>query len=182
MTTTIADLNDLMRRVANRDRAAFASLYAATSGKLYGIVLRILRRPAVADEILQETYVRIWNNAGGFDPARSSPITWMATIARNRALDEVRKAAPVPLEQVPGLLEIRDPDMLASEKVELSGELARLLACLDGLEPEKRDIVKLAYLEGLSREELGQRFGHPAATIKTWLHRSLKQLKTCLTT
>lgn len=180
MPTTTAELNDLMRRVASGDRAAFSAVYAATSGKLYGIVLRILKRPEVADEVLQEAYVRIWNNAGSFDPARASPITWMATIARNRALDEVRKAVPLPLETVPGLLEMRDPDMLASDKLELAGELARLQACLDGLDAEKREIVKLAYLEGQSREELGQRFGHPTATIKTWLHRSLKQLKTCL--
>jgi RNA polymerase sigma-70 factor (ECF subfamily) len=180
MQTTTADLSDLMRRVADGDRAAFGMLYAATSRKLYGIILRILKRPEVADEILQETYVRIWSNAGSFDPARASPITWMGTIARNRALDEVRKATPVQLDQVPGLLEISDPDTLASDKVELAGELARLKACLDALDPEKREIVTLAYLEGQSREELGQRFGHPAATIKTWLHRSLKQLKTCL--
>lgn len=182
MPTTTADLIVLMRRVAQGDRAAFSALYAATSGKLYGIVLRISRRPDVADEILQDAYVRIWNNAGSFDPARASPITWMATIARNRALDEVRKATLLALDQVPGFLEISDPDMLASDKLELAGELVRLKACLEGLDPEKREIVKLAYLEGRSREELGQRFGHPAATIKTWLHRSLKQLKTCLST
>lgn len=181
MITSAADLESLMRRVATGDRAAFAALYAATSRKLYGIVLRILKRSDLAEEVLQETYVRIWNNAATFDAGRASPITWMATIARNRALDEVRKAVPVSIDDVSGLHEIRDPEPLASEHMEKAADMARLQACLEALGAEKRDIVKLAYLEGHSREELGRRFGHPAATIKTWLHRSLKQLKACLT-
>jgi RNA polymerase sigma-70 factor, ECF subfamily len=180
MRPTAGELSGLMQRVAVGDRAAFNAVYAATSAKLYGIVLRILKRPAVADEVLQEAYVRIWNNAASFDAAKASPITWMATIARNRALDEVRKVSPLSLDAVPGLNDIEDPQMLASEQLEIASDLARLRACLDKLEPEKRDIVKLAYLEGQTREDLGRRFGHPAATIKTWLHRSLKQLKTCL--
>jgi RNA polymerase sigma-70 factor, ECF subfamily len=179
--TIAGELDDVMRRVAQGDRAAFTILYSATSAKLYGIILRILKRRALADEVLQEVYVRIWNNAGNFDPARSSPITWMATIARNRALDEARKASPLSIEDVPAAFQIADPQMLASETLEIAGDLARLQACISALEPDKRDIVKLAYLEGLSREELASRFGHPVATIKTWLHRSLKQLKTCLT-
>lgn len=180
MQRTAAQLSDLMTRVAAGDRAAFADVYTATSAKLYGVVLRILRRPELADEVLQETYVRIWNAAARFDPARASPITWMVAIARNRALDEVRKATPVSLDALPGGLEIADPQMSASEQVELASDYQRLRACLDKLEPERREIVMLAYLEGMSREDLGNRFGHPAATIKTWLHRSLKQLKICL--
>jgi RNA polymerase sigma-70 factor, ECF subfamily len=181
MQTTPAQLSDLMQRVAQGDRAAFRTLYGATSAKLYGVVLRILRRRDLTDEVLQEAYVRIWNNAGSFDPQRASPITWMATIARNRALDEVRKITPVSLDQMPEALEIRDPQMLVSEQMEVTDEFKRLQRCLDGLEPQRRDIVKLAYLEGRSREDLGHMFNMPVATIKTWLHRSLKQLKTCLT-
>lgn len=182
MSLTSTELSELMLRVAGGDRAAFAAVYRATSAKLYGIVLRILRTPSLADEMLQETYVRIWNNAATFDPARASPITWMATIARNRALDEVRRAAPLPLDALPEGFEVRDPQPLVSERMEQDDEYARLRTCLDGLEPERREIVQLAYLEGRSREELGIMFGHPAATIKTWLHRSLKQLRACLST
>ncbi len=180
MRTTAAQLNDLLKRVAAGDRAAFALVYDATSAKLYGIVLRILKRTDLADEILQETYIRIWNNAAKFDPSRASPITWMATIARNRSLDEVRRIAPISIEDLPAGHEIRDPQMLVLEQMEVSSELAKLHSCLDALEPRRREIVTLAYLEGMSREELGLKFGHPAATIKTWLHRSLKQLKSCL--
>lgn len=180
MQRTAAQLSDLMARVAAGDRAAFAELYAATSSKLYGIVLRILRRRDLADEVLQETYVRIWHAAPGFDATRASAITWMSTIARNRAIDEVRRANFVSLDAMPDALEIADPQRLASEEVELASDYQRLLFCLDKLDPDRKEIVKLAYLDGMSREELGKRFGHPTATIKTWLHRSLKQLKTCL--
>ena len=170
-----------MSRVGAGDRQAFAVLYQATSAKLYGVVLRILKRRDIADEVVQETYVRIWNSASTFDPARASPITWMVTIARNRALDEVRRAVPVSLDAAPEALEVADGNMLALERLEIASDLARLAACIDGLDPERRDIVKLAYLEGLSREELGLRFGYPVGTIKTWLRRSMQQLKACLT-
>ena len=177
---TVDELNDLLRRVAICDREAFARLYAATSAKLYGIVLRILKRPDLADEVVQEAYLRIWTRATSFDPAKASPITWMAAIARNRALDEVRRVTPSSLEDIAPGFEIADTAMLASEQLEHKSDLMRLQRCLDALEPERRDMVKLAYLEGCSREVLGQRFGHPVATIKTWLRRSLLQLKTCL--
>jgi len=89
---TSAELVWLLAAVAKADHAAFERLYAATRAKLYGVVLRILRRKDLADEVMQETYLKIWNSAGGFDPASSSPITWMVTVARNRAIDQVRKA------------------------------------------------------------------------------------------
>jgi RNA polymerase sigma-70 factor, ECF subfamily len=178
--TTSDDLVRLLARVAQRDREAFAQLYAATSAKLYGVILRILRRRDLADEILQEVYIKIWEHAGSFVPDRASPVSWMAAIARNRALDEVRRKTPLALEDMPAGFEVADTLPLASETVERTQELQRLFNCLDGLDPQKAEIVKLAYLNGLSRDELASRFGHPAATIKTWLHRSLKQLKDCL--
>lgn len=181
MLSKPSELERLMAAVAAGEQEAFAALYRATSAKLYGVALRILRRRDLADEVIQEVYVRIWNSAAAFDPARASPITWMVTIARNRALDEVRRVAPLPIEEAPEALHVADDAMSASERVEIASDLERLRTCLDGLEPERRDIVRLAYLDGLSRKELGLRFGHPPGTIKTWLHRSLKQLKACLT-
>lgn len=177
---TAQSLGLLLQRIAARDRPAFAMLYSATSAKLYGIVLRILKRRDIAEEVLQDVYVKIWERAGDFEAGRASPITWMATIARNRALDEVRKVAPVSLEDMP---EGFDPASDAEGAFDLlaRGEDGKRLAnCLGALDPQKREIVMLAYLDGLSREELGQRFSAPVATIKTWLHRSLAQLKECL--
>jgi RNA polymerase sigma-70 factor, ECF subfamily len=178
--TTAAELAGLLARVAARDREAFAAVYTATSAKLFGIVVRILPRRDVAEDVLQDVYVKIWQSAGGFDPGRASAITWMATIARNRAIDEVRRRRPVSIEDAPEALEVAHsgPDPL--ESAQQSEALRRLNACLDGLEPDRRQMVLLAYYTGLSRDELAQRFATPVNTIKTWLHRSLAQLRKCL--
>ena len=174
------DLTDLLIRIAARDPAAFAALYKQTSAKLYGVVARILTRGDVADDVLQEAYVRIWEKAGDFDPVKGSPLAWMAAIARNRALDEVRRVRPVSLEDQPEGFEpaAEEIDPLAAR--ERSEGLMALVDCLKALDEEKRAVVLLAYYRGLSREALAKRFGRPVPTIKTWLHRSLAQLRDCL--
>src|SRR5215469_6378234 len=96
----------LLAAVAKGDQAAFERLYAATRAKLYGVVLRILRRHDLADEVMQETYLRIWNGAGRFDPRLSAPITWMVAIARNQAIDLVRKKSEASIEEQPEALEV----------------------------------------------------------------------------
>lgn len=175
-------LEELMARVARGDRDAFATLYGAVSAKLFGIIVRILRRREVAEDVLQDVFVKIWQKAADFDAARASPVTWMATIARNSALDVARKRTPLALDDAPEAMEVADPAAPVLEQLEQGEDLRRLQLCLDGLEAERQQMVRLAYLDGLSREELAQRFGHPVGTIKTWLHRSLKQLKECLGT
>ena len=174
------ELTRLLSRVAARDAAAFAALYKQTSAKLYGIVARILTRGDVAADVLQEAYVRIWEKAGEFDPLKGSPLAWMATIARNRALDEVRRVRPGSLEDQPEGFEpaAEEIDPLAAR--ERSEGLTALVNCLKALDEEKRAIVLLAYYRGASREALAKRFGRPVPTIKTWLHRSLAQLRDCL--
>ena len=173
-------LADLLSRVAARDATAFATLYKQTSAKLYGVIARILPRGDAGAEALQEAYVRIWEKAGDFDPAKGSPLGWMATIARNRALDEVRRVRPASLEDLPESFEpaANEVDPLAAR--ERSEALAALVDCLKTLDEEKRAVVLLAYYRGLSREALAKRFGRPVPTIKTWLHRSLAQLRDCL--
>jgi RNA polymerase sigma-70 factor (ECF subfamily) len=174
------DLSDLLKRIAARDATAFSTLYKRTSSKLYGVVARILTRGDVAADVLQEAYVRIWEKAGDFDPVRGSPLAWMATIARNRALDEVRRVRPASLEAQPEGFEpaAEEIDPLATR--ERSEGLAALVDCLKALDEEKRAVVLLAYYRGSSREALAKRFGRPVPTIKTWLHRSLAQLRDCL--
>jgi RNA polymerase sigma-70 factor (ECF subfamily) len=174
------DLTQLLGRIAGRDAAAFSMLYKQTSAKLYGVVARILTRGDVAADVLQEVYVRIWEKAGEFDPVKGSPLAWMATIARNRALDEVRRVRPVSLEDQPEGFEpaAEEIDPLAAR--ERSEGLTALVDCLKALDEEKRSVVLLAYYRGLSREALSKRFGRPVPTIKTWLHRSLAQLRDCL--
>ena len=173
-------LGDLLRQVAARDAAAFAALYKQTNAKLYGVVARILTRGDVAADVLQEAYVRIWEKAGDFDPVRGSPLAWMATIARNRALDEARRVRPVSLEDQPEGFEPAAEQINPLAARERSEGLAALVDCLKGLDEEKRAVVLLAYYRGLSREALAKRFGRPVPTIKTWLHRSLAQLRDCL--
>lgn len=173
-------LAQLLKRVAEGDRAAFAALYQATSLKLFGVVLRILRREELAEEILQEVYVKIWQRASDFTSDKASPIAWMAAIARNRAIDSLRRRQPSLVENNPGIEDVADGSATPGEQLEMSEELRRLEACLDGLEETKSKMVRLAYLDGYSRQDLAERFDQPVGTIKTWLHRSLKQLRDCL--
>ncbi|MEY9182479.1 RNA polymerase sigma-70 factor (ECF subfamily) [Bradyrhizobium sp. USDA 326] len=176
---TPAELVGLIEAVAKGDQAAFERLYAATRAKLYGVVLRILRRQDLAEEVIQETYVKIWNRAGQFNSALSSPITWMASIARNRAIDIVRKKSEVSIEEEPQAMEVaaESPDPLARR--EMTEELKRLLECIGRLEPDRQRLVLLAYYNGWSREQLAEKFAAPVNTVKTWLRRSMLDIREC---
>ncbi len=175
-----SELVRLVARVAARDSEAFAKLYKLTHAKFHGVVARILRGGDAAGEALQDAYVRIWERAADYDPLKGSPLAWMATIARNRALDEVRRVRPVSLEDLPEGFEpaAEEIDPLAAR--EASEQLRALLDCLKGLDEEKRRMVLLAYYRGHSRDALARRFDKPVATVKTWLRRSLLQLRDCL--
>ena len=175
-----AELVSLIAAVAERDQDAFQRLYEATRAKLFGVVLRILRRQDLAEEVIQDAYVKIWNNAAQFDSKVASPITWMASIARNRAIDVARKRGEVSIEEEPaaGNVAAETPDPLARR--EMTEELKRLLECIGRLEPDRQKLVLLAYYNGWSREQLGAKFGAPANTIKTWLRRSLLDVRGCL--
>lgn len=177
---TSQELVWLMAAVAKGDRVAFERLYGATRAKLYGVVLRILRRSDLADEVIQETYLKIWNSAGQFDPALSSPITWMVAIARNRAIDIVRKKPDISIEESPEVLDVaaENADPLAGR--EMTEELRRLLGCIGRLAEERRKLVLLAYYNGWSREQLAAKFDTPVNTIKTWLRRSIMEIRECL--
>ncbi len=177
--TSRQDLVAALQGVARGERQAFELVYAATSLKLYGIVVRIVGRRELADEVLQEVYVRIWRRAGDFDPSAASPITWLAAIARNLALDEARRKTAASIEDHPEALQHPSSDDPSADH-ERNEQLRRLHACLDGLGQERREIVLLAYHYGMTREDISNRFGRPVATVKTWLRRSLAQLKDCL--
>lgn len=177
---TPAELVSLIAAVAKGDEVAFERLYAATRAKLFGVVLRILRRQDLAEEVIQETYVKIWNSAGRFNPDLASPITWMASIARNRAIDVVRKRSETSIEEEPTAMEVAadTPDPLARR--EMTEELKRLLECVGRLEPERQKLVLLAYYNGWSRDQLAVKFETPVNTVKTWLRRSMTDIRECL--
>src|SRR5438477_10158615 len=145
---TPAELVWLIAAVANGDEAAFERLYAATRAKLFGVVLRILRRQDLAEEVIQEAYVKIWNGAGQFNPALASPITWMASIARNRAIDAVRKRSEISIEEEPTAMEVAadSPDPLARR--EMTEDLMWLMEFVGRLEPYRQKLVLLAYNNG----------------------------------
>src|SRR4030081_650140 len=169
---TPAELVWLVAAVAKGDEAAFERLYVATRAKLFGVVLRILRRQDLAEEVIQEAYVKIWNSAGQFNPGLSSPITWMASIARNGATDVVRKRSEVSIEEEPAAMEVAadSPDPLARR--EMTEELKRLLECVGRLEPDRQKLVLLAYYNGWGRGEVGGAFETPGNTGKTRPRRS----------
>lgn len=174
------ELETLLRRVASGDRAAFSALYVATSAKLNGIVLRIIRDRALAEDVLQDAFVRVWRNAGRYDAASGRPSTWLAAIARNAAIDVLRQRQAHQARH----RDIGDEALSAipdrSGGSVNPGERAALAGCLGELVDEHRACVLLAYQDGWSREELAERYARPVGTIKTWLHRGLKQLKDCL--
>src|SRR5271156_393541 len=171
VTVPAAELADLLRRVAARDSLAFAMLYKQTRAKLHGVVARILTRGDSSGEVLQEVFVRIWEKAADYDVDRGSPIAWMATIARNRALDEIRRVRPISLEDMPEGFEPAAEEVDPLGARDRSERLSALMNCLQTLDEEKRDAVLLAYYRGFSREALAKRMQRPVPTIKTWLRR-----------
>src|ERR1043166_896323 len=174
---TSAELVWLMAAVAKGDQAAFERFYGATRAKLYGGALRILRRSEPAGEVIQETYRKIGHNAGTFDPKLATPITWMVAIARNRALDLIRKKGETSIEDEPAAMEAAGEEANPLARREMTEELKRLLACLGQLEEDRRRMVLLAYYSGWSRDQLAVQFDAPANTIKTWLRRSLQKTR-----
>ena len=174
-------LTSLLRRMANGDRSAVSPLYERTSAKLFGITRRICGSDQLAQEALQESYLLIWRNAVSFDPEKATPITWMARIARNKAIDLMRlQAERISLQGAELDLDAPDPGLDPLTAFERSDSLQRLQDCLNGLDQERRQMILLAYYEGWSREELGKKFNRPENTVKTLLRRGLAQLKGCL--
>ncbi len=163
------------------DRSAFRTVYEATSAKLFGVCLRILPDRQTAEDVLQDTYVTVWRKAASFDASRASPITWLVTIARNRAIDRLRSAAPMrnaaPVEDAHDLA---DAGPLASETVEQADEAARLNGCLETLEDKARAVIRTAFFEGATYDELARRENVPLGTMKSWIRRGLLRLRSCL--
>ena len=179
MQLTRDELAADLERVANKDVDAFIRVHHATSRKLFGVVVRILGRGELADEILQEVYLRVWQRAGEFSAERASPITWLATIARNRALDEGRRRQMKSIEDMPELLEFPSEEDVAGAHIARE-QLRRLQDCLAQLPSEQREILQLVYFEGLTRDGIAKRTGESLTTVRTWLRKGLAQLKGCI--
>jgi len=175
-----AHLAEILRRISTADKAALGALYSMTAAKLFGVCLRICGERQAAEDVLQEVYLTIWKRAGSYDPARASPITWLATIARNRAIDwrRAQGARPTsPLEEAP---DIADSRPLASQMLIDSQDAARLHHCLDQLEERQRIAIRTAFFDGMTYAELAERQAVPLGTMKSWVRRGLRRLKECV--
>ena len=175
-----ADLAQCLAGTARGERAAFGDLYRRTAAKLFAVTRRILQRADLAEEALQETYMRIWNHAARYDADVATPMTWMIAIARHQAIDIRRRVGERVSAQATSLDDVEVAVATDTDAMEQAPELVRLKRCLEGLEEQPRTMVLLAYHQGFSREELAARFDRPVATIKTVLRRGLGALRECL--
>jgi RNA polymerase sigma-70 factor (ECF subfamily) len=170
-------LLQLIEEVASGNKSAFARLYGLTHAKLLGVALRILRDRALAEDVLQESYLKIWRHAASYDPAIASPMTWMATIIRHGAIDAVRKRQleAFGCDDEMAALASDDPDPV--DEMHLARLRPKALAAFARLPEDKRRLIMLAYLRDRSRQELAPRHGIPANTVKTHLRRALLEVR-----
>jgi RNA polymerase sigma factor (sigma-70 family) len=183
------ELSRLLARTGLGDRAAFATLYQQTSAHLLGVVLRIQRDRAQAEDILQEVYVNVWRAAQSFDAAQSQPLTWLTSVARNRAIDSLRRGQTQPQFQTTSATADEDSDVYDTVADDAPGPLdllsrasdARALStCMESLSAQQRQSVALAFFDGLSHAEVAANMRQPLGTVKSWVRRALLSLKSCL--
>ena len=169
-----------MTRVAAGDREALRPLYDATSAKLFGVCLRILSDREESEDVLQDVYVTIWRRADRFDAARASVMTWLSTIARNRAIDRLRARGPMAYADQVDDLEIADGADSAETLLSAADDRNRLHGCLSELDERTEKVIRTAFFEGVTYEALARRMDAPLGTVKSWIRRGLAKLKGCL--
>jgi RNA polymerase sigma-70 factor (ECF subfamily) len=176
---SLASPDVLVEAVARGSERALKCLYALESPRLYGIALRIVRRPEIAAEVLQDAFVQIWQNAKSFAPEKGAAAAWLTGIVRLRALDAVRRHGREILTGDPALGDTAvEPDALA--KLDADADAQALRRCLETLEDNQRRSVLLAFIDGLSHVDIASRLSAPLGTVKSWVRRGLIALKGCL--
>jgi len=173
------DDGDLAARLKRREPAAMGELYDRYGRLAYSLIYRIVRDVGVAEDLVQETFLRVWNRAQGFDAERGALGPWLLAVARNRAIDYVRSAggkmAKCALEleyaERPALFINFEADVLSQDQAR------RVRAALEKLNENQRHVIELAYFEGLSQSEMAERMGQPLGTVKTWVRTALKNLR-----
>jgi RNA polymerase sigma-70 factor (ECF subfamily) len=155
-------------------------VYQKTSAKLFGICLRILGSRSEAEDALQDIYISVWRKAGSFDPARASPITWLATLARNRAIDRLRASGSRPAAGIEEAADVADPGEDALSQLEARQESGRLKGCMEELEERQSSAIRSAFFDGFTYSELAERTEVPLGTMKSWVRRGLIRLRECL--
>jgi RNA polymerase sigma-70 factor (ECF subfamily) len=177
--STLSSIRDLVEAVQHGSQAALKRLYDLESRRLYGIALRIVRRPEVAADVLQEAFVQIWRNAGSFSAERGDAKAWLTGIARYRALDAARKFKREVLSDDPTLGDrTEEPDII--EQIDSKVTATALHRCLDRLDESQKRCVVLAFVEGLSHSEIAERLHEPLGSVKSRIRRGLISLRSCL--
>lgn len=174
-------LKAAMIRLAAGDREALEEIYRATRVKLLGICYRILGDTKEAEDALQDVYINLWQRADRYDPERASPISWLATFARNRAVDRLRtgkvRQGAVDIDEA---APIADSAPLADSLLIDGERSARVHTCIETLDENQRDNIRAAFFGGRTYAELADERGVPLGTMKSWIRRGLAKLKTCL--
>jgi RNA polymerase sigma-70 factor (ECF subfamily) len=173
----------LLSQIALGNREAFAALYRATANKLFGICLRVLAERSEAEDALQDVFTTVWRKAAQFDATRASAATWLAMIARSKAIDRLRA---LPARQSQASLELtedlEDPGVSPPQEAQAATDRAQLERCLDLLDARRRALIRAAFFEGSTYEELAARTQSPLGSVKSWIRRGLLQLRECLGT
>lgn len=180
-TADPATLATWIAAVALGDQRAYRRLYDATSPKLFAIALRILREESRAEDVLQDSFVNVWNGAAGYNASLSAPMTWMVTIVRNRALDYLRRTDRRAVElddDLEAVLESEAPT--PAELASRRQDAAALDTCLKRLDAGQRQAIAFAYFQGLTHSELAGTLRVPIGTVKTWIRRGLEKMRRCL--
>jgi RNA polymerase sigma-70 factor (ECF subfamily) len=169
---------ELIARLQKRDPQALAELYDRYGRVAYSLILRVVRDAAIAEDLVQETFLRVWNRAQGFDAERGAIGPWLLAVARNRAIDWLRSTSgrernALEFEETdhPSLYTDMEPGLLLSDKAR------RVKAAMERLPDNHRQVIELAYFEGLSQTEMAKRLGQPLGTVKTWVRTALKSLR-----
>jgi RNA polymerase sigma-70 factor, ECF subfamily len=162
------------------DQTAFADVYRRTSAKLFGICLRIFADRQEAEDALQDAYMTIWTKAATFDARRASPITWLATVTRNRAIDRLRVRGTPKFAPMEDARDVADAQPLADAALVADGDRQLIAKCLAGLDPRDGAFVSAAFLKGVSYAALAESEGAPLGTVKSRIRRALIKLRACL--
>ena len=170
----------LIPRIADGDRAALQQLYQATSAKLFAVCLRILSNRDESEDVLQEVYLTIWRRADRFEAGRASVMTWISTIARNRAIDRLRARGPLAVAAQIDDMEIADGAPGAEAILEVAQSVEALNNCLSQLDDRTQKVIRTAFFEGVTYEALAERLDTPLGTLKSWIRRGLLRLRGCL--
>ncbi|NBA96278.1 sigma-70 family RNA polymerase sigma factor [Pseudomonas sp. R5(2019)] len=178
-TVDANQLRTLLTEVSLGNRRSFEALYRSVSGLLYAVAFKCMGRKDMAQEVVQESFVRIWHHASRYDSTVAEPLTWMISITRHLAIDQLRKRREVALDDNP-LHELEDHTPGAVEQLTAQREASALNRCLQTLDNAQRTAITTAYFQGLSCSEIAARLHQPLGSVKSWIRRGMERLRRCL--